>query len=289
LGILAQRRQGHESTHEPQRQDVGAHSGLARRGARRTGTHEVQQPEKDQHQSAAQKPHACTVITAAENGCHTDMDNAEQQDEHGDKAVDSLHHFDPSPGDLIGPYNRGVKRHLEKDDIGGTKDKASASDADAEYLARAMADVVRLAPDPRSRVRPPPAISTPRARASSTSSSSKPGNGDSSDAAFVAQGVDRRELRRLKRGEHSPGSRLDLHGMTSAEAIVRLKRFIDEASHRHRCVCIVHGRGLHSEGNVSVLKTRVREWLRQHSAVLAYADARRTDGGTGAVYVLLRK
>jgi len=33
----------------------------------------------------------------------------------------------------------------------------------------------------------------------------------------------------------------------------------------------------------------VRECLRQHRAVLAYADAPRADGGTGAVYVLLRK
>jgi DNA-nicking Smr family endonuclease len=33
----------------------------------------------------------------------------------------------------------------------------------------------------------------------------------------------------------------------------------------------------------------VRACLRQHPAVLAYADAPRTDGGAGAVYVLLRK
>jgi DNA-nicking Smr family endonuclease len=51
----------------------------------------------------------------------------------------------------------------------------------------------------------------------------------------------------------------------------------------------VHGRGLHSKGNVSVLKTRVRQCLRRHQAVLAYADAPRKDGGSGAVYVLLRK
>jgi DNA-nicking Smr family endonuclease len=68
-----------------------------------------------------------------------------------------------------------------------------------------------------------------------------------------------------------------------------VKRFIDAACHRHRSVCIVHGRGLHSEGNVSVLKTCVRECLRRHRAVLAYSDAPRTDGGSGAVYVLLRK
>ena len=74
---------------------------------------------------------------------------------------------------------------------------------------------------------------------------------------------------------------------TAAEAVKNVKQFI--GSGHHRCVCIVHGRGLHSAGNVPVLKARVRECLRQHRAVLAYADAPRTDGGTGAVYVLLRR
>jgi DNA-nicking Smr family endonuclease len=77
--------------------------------------------------------------------------------------------------------------------------------------------------------------------------------------------------------------------MTAAEAVARVIRFIDSGHHRHRCVCIIHGRGLHSAANVSILKTRVRACLRTHRAVLAYADAPRDDGGAGAVYVLLRK
>lgn len=189
----------------------------------------------------------------------------------------------------MGPYNRGVKRRFKKVDVAGAKDKSSANDADAEYLARAMENVTRLAPDPRNRVRAAPGFRSPRAPTSSASSSSKPGEGDSSDAGFVSDGVDRRELRRLKRDQHSPSRRLDLHGMTAAQAVVSLKRFIDHDCHRHRCVCIVHGRGLHSKGSVSILKARVREWLRQHPSVLAYTDAPASDGGTGAVYVLLRK
>ena len=113
---------------------------------------------------------------------------------------------------------------------------------------------------------------------------------DASDGDFVAPGVDRRELRRIKRGEQSVGERLDLHGMTAADACASAGRFIDSSRHsRHRCVCIVHGRGLHSEGHVSILKARVRASLRSHPSVLAYADAPPSDGGTGAVYVLLRK
>ena len=109
------------------------------------------------------------------------------------------------------------------------------------------------------------------------------------EEGYVAPGVDRRELRKIKRGDYVAGDVLDLHGQTAAEAVAKVKRFIDSRRNRHRCVCIVHGRGLHSKGNVSVLKTRVRQYLRRHPAVLAYADAPRTDGGGGAAYVLLRK
>jgi DNA-nicking Smr family endonuclease len=182
-----------------------------------------------------------------------------------------------------------VKRRLEKNDGADQRDKTSASDADLDYFAHAMADVVRLVPDPRGRVRAPRHLSTPRAAILSGPPSSEQDTDDGFEAAFVAAGVDRRELRKLKRGDHVPGSRLDLHGMSAAEAVATVRRFIDNGRHRHRCLCIVHGRGLHSEGKVSILKTRVRECLRHHRAVLAYADAPRADGGTGAVYVLLRK
>jgi DNA-nicking Smr family endonuclease len=78
--------------------------------------------------------------------------------------------------------------------------------------------------------------------------------------------------------------------MTAANACASVGRFIENSRHRrHRCVCIVHGRGLHSEGNTSVVKARVRESLRLNPSVLAYADAPPSDGGAGAVYVLLRK
>jgi DNA-nicking Smr family endonuclease len=181
-----------------------------------------------------------------------------------------------------------VKRRPGKNDNADAQVEGDAADAEAEYFASAMADVIPLTQDPRGRVSAGPHVGAPRAALSSPSSSTEQ-DSDSSDAAFVAAGVDRRELRKLKRGEHAPGSRLDLHGMTAAQAISSVQRFIDNGRHRHRCVCIVHGRGLHSEGNVSILKARVRACLRRHRAVLAYADASRADGGTGAVYVLLRK
>ena len=118
-----------------------------------------------------------------------------------------------------------------------------------------------------------------------------PGNdSDESDEDFAAPGVDRREIRKLKRGEYVAAGRRDLHGMDAAAACASVKQFLETSRHnRHRCICIVHGRGLRSPGGVAVLKARVREYLRSHRSVLAYADAPRSDGGAGAVYVLLRR
>jgi DNA-nicking Smr family endonuclease len=152
-----------------------------------------------------------------------------------------------------------------------------------EEFERAMADVVPLADDPRGRVarRPPPHV--PRA------TDTRPAHAEVSDD-YAADGVDRRELRRLRRGEHAVRARLDLHGMTAAEAARRVGRFIESSRHaRHRCVCIIHGKGLNSAGGVSTLRNRVREVLMHTAAVLAFARAPAADGGSGAVYVLLRQ
>jgi DNA-nicking Smr family endonuclease len=183
-------------------------------------------------------------------------------------------------------YTGSVKKRLQKRDIPDNRECADAADAEADAFAQAMADVVRVPRDPRGRVRPAPQVTAPAPR---TPSLAERDIDDGTEAGFVAPGVDRRELRRLKRGEYEPEIRLDLHGQTARDAVAAVRRFIDNGRHRHRCVCIVHGRGLHSERNIPLLKTRVRACLRQHQAVLAYADAPRTDGGTGAVYVLLRK
>ena len=156
--------------------------------------------------------------------------------------------------------------------------------ADVDVFARAMRDVVPLEPDPRGRVRRVAPISPPRHSSPQTEPA------DQSDRDFVANGIDSREIRKLKRGEYTVGDRRDLHGMTSAEALASVGRFIENSRRRgHRCVCIIHGRGLHSTGHQPVLKARVREYLRSQRSVLAYTDAPMSDGGSGAVYVLLRK
>jgi len=168
-----------------------------------------------------------------------------------------------------------------------------ASDADA--FAREMADVVPLRRDPRGRARRVPIVTSPP---SSNVPSPPPGTrgtkgrGGTRGALndFAAPGIDRRTIRELKRGEYSPAAQCDLHGMTAAEAIALVRTFLASSRSRGlRCVCIVHGRGLHSTGNVSILKTRVRELLSSDPAVLAFSDAPAADGGPGAAYVLLRR
>jgi DNA-nicking Smr family endonuclease len=106
------------------------------------------------------------------------------------------------------------------------------------------------------------------------------------------KGFSRKMMKRLKRGQIPVQDHLDLHGMTRQEAEKEVKAFILR-SHRMglRCVLIVHGRGLNSPESLPVLKEGLPLWLRSgpvKKIVLAFATARPYDGGTGAVYVLLK-
>jgi DNA-nicking Smr family endonuclease len=81
-----------------------------------------------------------------------------------------------------------------------------------------------------------------------------------------------------------------LHGLTTEAARDELTAFIRNArQHGHRCVRIIHGKGLRSPDKRSVLKAKTDRWLRQKNDVLAFCSARPVDGGTGAVYVLLKR
>jgi DNA-nicking Smr family endonuclease len=105
-------------------------------------------------------------------------------------------------------------------------------------------------------------------------------------------GLDRRIVQKLRRGDFAVQAHLDLHGLTRPEARERVDRFVDEQRKLgHRCVLIIHGRGLNSKDQIPVLKERLRVWLsgRLARSVIAFATARPTDGGAGAVYVLLRR
>jgi DNA-nicking Smr family endonuclease len=106
---------------------------------------------------------------------------------------------------------------------------------------------------------------------------------------FVRPGVQKRVFLALQRGQIEPGLELDLHGLTADYAHSLLKAFLaDCALRRIRCAKIIHGKGYGSARRQPVLKCKVNYWLRLRADVLAFCSAPRHDGGTGAVYVLLR-
>jgi DNA-nicking Smr family endonuclease len=106
-------------------------------------------------------------------------------------------------------------------------------------------------------------------------------------------GLDASLVRRLRKGDFAVQAHVDLHGLSKSEAKEALERFILESQRKgHRCVLVVHGRGLHSKDQIPVLKEGVQVWLargRIGRQVLAFTTARPHDGGAGAVYVLLRR
>lgn len=96
-------------------------------------------------------------------------------------------------------------------------------------------------------------------------------------------------VRKLRRGVWALQGQLDLHGMRRDEARERLAEFLREAARDGlRCVRVIHGKGNGSPGREPVLKAKVRSWLVQKSEVLAFTQARASDGGHGALIVLLR-
>jgi DNA-nicking Smr family endonuclease len=105
-----------------------------------------------------------------------------------------------------------------------------------------------------------------------------------------AAGIDRRSAERLRRGRLPIEGRLDLHGMTQAAAVERLAEFIARAEGAgKRCVLVITGKGLASGG---VLRDQVPRWLNlppNRARVLAFDYARQQDGGSGALYVLLKR
>jgi DNA-nicking Smr family endonuclease len=113
------------------------------------------------------------------------------------------------------------------------------------------------------------------------------GGGDA--LSFQRAGVRTQVVRRLRRGLIPIEDELDLHGLSQTAARYQLAEFLTSSRNAgRRCVRIIHGKGYRSGARGPVLKTAVDLWLRRHLDVMAFTSARAIDGGTGAVYVLLR-
>ena len=96
-------------------------------------------------------------------------------------------------------------------------------------------------------------------------------------------------LSKLRRGFWVIQAKIDLHGLISDEARAYVADFLSDCKKKNiRCVRIVHGKGLGSRNREPVLKHKLRNWLIQKDEVIAYAQAKPEDGGSGAVIVLLK-
>jgi DNA-nicking Smr family endonuclease len=109
------------------------------------------------------------------------------------------------------------------------------------------------------------------------------------ELSFRRPGVGADVLRKLRRGEWVIQDEIDLHGCRTDEARELLAGFMRDAGKRGlRCVRVVHGKGLGSKGRQPVLKGKTKVWLAQREDVIAFCQARSTEGGGGALIVLLK-
>ena len=109
------------------------------------------------------------------------------------------------------------------------------------------------------------------------------------ELSFRRPGVGPDVLRKLRRGEWVIQDEIDLHGCRTDEARELLADFLRDAGKRGlRCIRVVHGKGLGSKGRQPVLKGKTKVWLAQREDVIAFCQARSTEGGSGALVVLLK-
>ncbi len=106
---------------------------------------------------------------------------------------------------------------------------------------------------------------------------------------FRRDGVQYGVFRKLKQGGYEIETRLDLHRLVVDEARRAVYGFVQECMENDmRTVLILHGKGERSE-TPARLKNFVAHWLKALDNVQAYVSAQPQHGGSGALYVLLKK
>ncbi len=109
---------------------------------------------------------------------------------------------------------------------------------------------------------------------------------------FKRPGIQNGVYRKLRQGRYEAEACLDLHRMTVTIARQELFQFVQDCHQLGlRSVLLIHGKGEtpSERGQCSILKGCTDHWLRELDIVQAFHSARPQHGGTGAVYVLLRK
>ncbi|MDY6827849.1 MAG: Smr/MutS family protein [Pseudomonadota bacterium] len=151
----------------------------------------------------------------------------------------------------------------------------------------------RTAPPPRTSVRPQQRHPRPAQEATDAGWSTQHedlGISALSTLSHRAPGVPQRVLQSMARGNFVPQQRLDLHGDNLETAAQRVPEAITQAlANRRRRLLVVHGKGHRSSGGYPLLKTWLATQLPRDTRVLAFRSAAEKDGGTGALYLLLRR
>jgi DNA-nicking Smr family endonuclease len=100
-------------------------------------------------------------------------------------------------------------------------------------------------------------------------------------------GLSPKILKKMKQGNIGSTPSIDLHGHKIEEACQSLSKFIHFHSNE-RFIHIIHGKGYHSDNGLSIIKSQVVYYLKQHPEVLAFCSCPQDMGGTGAVFAHLR-
>ncbi len=152
-----------------------------------------------------------------------------------------------------------------------------------------------LPPEPVEPVAPPPVVGSAPAPSPPAPSLSVPPPRRESMAALVPAdlpGFDRRTSDRLRKGRIGIQARIDLHGMTQAEAHGALAAFVLRCwNDGRRSALVITGKGSVGQGG-GVLRRAVPMWLNQpplRERIIGIEEAGLRDGGAGALYVLLRR
>ena len=116
----------------------------------------------------------------------------------------------------------------------------------------------------------------------------QPGIEAEDGTSYRKNGVQKRIMQKLKRGQFRLGDQLDLHHMNTRTGAAALLEFIAHSQAESlECIRVIHGKGLRSEHGPR-LKLMTRQLLREHPQVLAFTACKPADGGDGATDVLLK-
>ena len=104
-------------------------------------------------------------------------------------------------------------------------------------------------------------------------------------------GIDGKSDKKLNQGKYKIDYRLDLHGFTLQQSYDKIKNLFEKAKlNNYRCLLIITGKGIHSANKT--IKDSITEWFREpyfSNKIIKYMDANIIHGGSGAIYVLLKR